>query len=75
MIVPLFHAKMNGFYGRVEMPFLQVTKKCGDRCVDRALSCSEFNPVRTKAEAKCRSLHLKKLQTPSRKADLHQKFE
>lgn len=35
--------------------FFQATKKKGNRCVDRALSCSEYNPVRTKAEAKCRS--------------------
>lgn len=75
MFVPLFHAKMNGFYGREEMSFLQPTKKHGAGCIDRALSCSEFNPVRTKAEAKCRCLHLRQLQTPTGEADPHQRFE
>lgn len=66
---------MNGFYGREEMPFLQATKKHCDGCVDRALSCSEFNPVRTKAETKCRSLHLRQLQIPTGEGDPHQRFK
>lgn len=49
--------------------------KAAYRCIDRALSCSELNPVRTISGAKCRSLHPRYLQTPTGEADPHQSFE